>query len=292
MSSSPFKSHSKGNKTSGLSTILGITLVLTMLGLLGILLFINQSVSSHFKKQLTINLMMETDVSESEVLKLKKELETNLYTHQAIYISKDEAAQIEIQELGEDFVSFLGENPLPASLELSLEPNYTHVDSVEWIINSLSSMDNIHEVVYHPGLIKTMNDNLARISFGLIIFSALLLIIAIALINNTIRLAVFSKRFIIKSMQLVGATSGFIRRPFILKGIWYGIFSAVLASGIITGLLYLLKNEIPEIPKLLFENNYFLPLIACLFILGIIISWISTQLAVRKFIRMKQDKLY
>lgn len=290
MSDSPFKSAA--NLTSGLSTIIGITLVLTMLGVLAVLLFTTDSVSKHFKEKVSINLMMKSNVSEPDILKLKKQLETERFSSSAIYVSKDEAVKIQTKELGEDFVSFLGENPLPASIDLHLDAQYTHLDSIDWIIADLNKNTLIHEVVYHPGLIKAMNDNLSKISFGLLIFSALLLVIAVALINNTIRLAVFSKRFIIKSMQLVGATHGFIRRPFILKGIWYGFISAIIALGIISGLLYLLKDQIPEIPEILAEGNYLPILVVFLFATGVFIAWISTQLAVRKYIRMRQDQMY
>lgn len=290
MSSSPFKSTA--NLTSGFSTIIGITLVLTMLGFLAVLLFLTNSVSNHFKEQVSINLMLNSDAEEPEMLKFKKQLEVEAYSSSAIYISKEEAAKIQTKELGEDFVSFLGENPLPASIDLHLKPIYTDLDSISWIIADLNKESIVHEVVYHPGLIKAMNDNLSKISFGFLIFSALLLIIAVALINNTIRLAVFSKRFIIKSMQLVGATHSFIRRPFVLKGIWYGIVSSVLSLGIISGCLYLLKDQIPEIPAILSEENYLPILLAFIFGTGIFIAWISTQLAVRKYIRMRQDKMY
>jgi len=290
MSDSPFKSSA--NLTSGLSTVIGITLVLTMLGVLAVLLFTTDSVSKHFKEDVSINLMMKSDVPEPDILKFKKLLETEQFSSSAVYISKDKAAKIQTEELGEDFVSFLGENPLPASIDLHLNAKYTRLDSIDWIIADLNKNAMIYEVVYHPGLIKAMNDNLSKIGFGLLIFSALLLFIAVALINNTIRLAVFSKRFIIKSMQLVGATHGFIRRPFILKGIWYGFISAIFALGIISGLLYLLKEQIPEIPQILAEGNYLIMLVVFLFATGVFIAWISTQLAVRKYIRMRQDQMY
>ena len=291
MSGSPFKT-TKRNLTGSLSTIIGITLVLTMLGMLSILLLTARAMSSHFKNQVTLNIMMKEESSESEVLKLKKNLETEDYTINAKYISKDQAAAEYIEELGEDFVSYLGENPLPASIDLNLSPNYVRIDSIQWIIDDINQNAEVKEVVYHPSLIKSMNDNISKISFGLLIFSFILLVIAIALINNTIRLAVFSQRFIIKSMQLVGATHAFIRRPFILKGIWYGIFSAFLAIGIISGLIYLMKNELSEIPEILKSNNYYLFIIVLILGLGILISWASTNLAVRRFIRLKQSQLY
>ena len=263
-----------------------------MLGLLSILLFTTRNISHQLKDQVTLNIMMKDDASEPEILRLKKSLEAEVFASSSTYISKDQAAQEHIEELGEDFVAFLGENPLPASIDLHLHPNYTQVDSIQWIINDLNEHAAIKEVVYHPKLIKTMNDKISKISFGLLIFSVVLLVIAIALINNTIRLAVFSKRFIIKSMQLVGATHSFIRRPFILKGIAYGITSSILAIGILSGVLYLLRNELPEIPQILRENNSYIYLIVLVFGMGIFISWISTNLAVRKFIRLKAGQLY
>lgn len=263
-----------------------------MLGILSILLVTTRSVGSKLRNQVSLNIMMKEEASEPEVLKLKKSLESEKFSRGAKYVSKDAAAEGYIKELGEDFVAFLGENPLPASLDLKLDASYTSLDSIQWIIDDINQHAAVREVVYHPNLIKKMNDNLSKISFGLLIFAGILLVIAIALINNTIRLAIFSKRFIIKSMQLVGATHGFIRRPFILKGIWYGILSSLLSITLISGILYLIRDKIPDIIAILKQGQSFIMIIALIVALGILISWLSTSLAVRKFIRLKQNQLY
>ena len=292
MSKSPFKNTSRSNFSTGFSTVLGITLVLTTVGLMSIVFFVSKGISDEFRNGLTIQVMLEDTMSEADRLKMKKELEVAAHTSTVRYISKDEAAAIQIEELGEDFVEFLGENPLPASFDLRLKPAYTQPDSVTWVVQQLQSRLGVKEIVYHQNLFQTVSDNLTRINIGLAVFMILLLIISMALINNTIRLAVFSKRFIIKSMQLVGATRGFIRRPFVWRGIWLGFLSALIAVAIISGMLYALREDFPEIPETMVANRYYVPMIIVMVATGVLISWISTMLAVNKFIRLKQEQLY
>jgi cell division transport system permease protein len=253
---------------------------------------LSEGMGKQFREGLLVQVMLSDELSEQEVLQLKKRLDARPYSKMVTYISKEEAVAIQTEELGEDFMHILDEIPLPASYDLQVLPEYTAPDSIEWVAIEIGKMEGGDEVVYHPVKFKAVNEKMGKISLGLGVLMVLLLIMAIALINNTIRLAVFSKRFIIKSMQLVGATHGFIRRPFIFKGIWLGILSSVLAIGLITGLLYLMKDDFPEVPEIVMRGDEFYMLIGIIVITGIAISWISTHLAVSRFIRLKQDQLY
>lgn len=293
MSKSPFKTASRSNVTTNFSTILGVTLVLTTIGLMSLLFFSAKGIGDSMKSGLEVQVMLEDDYPENEMMKSKTLLQAERFTQEVIYISKDQAAADHIETLGEDFVEFLGENPLPASFQVHLRPEYTVPDSLDWIVAQLQSGSGVHEVVYQPDLFASVVSNITKVTIGLAILMAFLLFISVALINNTIRLAVFSKRFIIKSMQLVGATSGFIRRPFIWTGIGIGLFSAILAISLICAILYVSRDgELASITQIIIEQNYYIPMFALILVVGVLISWISTHLAVSKFIRLRQDQLY
>ncbi|MEM9052568.1 MAG: permease-like cell division protein FtsX, partial [Bacteroidota bacterium] len=204
---------------------------------------------------------------------------------------KDESAQQLQAELGEDFMGFLDYNPLPGLIDLSLDVKYTHPDSISAIAEGLESRSGVNEVVYSPNLIRQIETNINKIGLALLAFSGLLLLIAIALINNTIRLTIYSKRFVIRSMQLVGATSGFIQRPFIWTGILQGLYSSFIAILLILGILFAVRHEVPEF----FEFNdliMFVKLFGLVALLGMIISGISTLFAVRRYLRMDASKIY
>lgn len=282
----------QGNATTTVGTVIGITLVLVMLGILGILYSISDSIGREYKEDISLQVMMENRVAESDVLKLKKLIESQPYCLQVEYVSADDAAREEIERLGEDFVEFIGENPLPASLDVNLQHAYVPVDSVEFIVDQLASYSDVREVVYHSDLVAKVNENVGTITLWLGIICLLFLLIVVALINNTINLAIFSKRFVIRSMQLVGATSSFIKRPYVARGIWWGIWSSVLALGILSGILYLLKDSRPEIPETIFGGGYFIYIAIALPTVGILISAVSTSLSVGRFLRMSLDRLH
>jgi cell division transport system permease protein len=207
------------------------------------------------------------------------------------YIPCDLAAERLKNELGEDFISFLGYNPLLPSIDLRLKAAYTSSDSISRIERRLLKNPEVKEVFYQKSLVETINNNVEKISFILLGFSAVLLFIAIVLINNTIRLSVYSKRFIIRSMQLVGATQGFIRRPFLYRSIFNGFLSAFIAIGFLTVITYFSIDQIPELLELQ-DITILLILVAIIVLLGVFLSWISTYFAVRKYLRIKTDLLY
>lgn len=278
-------------KTSYVSTIISISLVLFMLGMLGIILLNAKLISDHVKENIGFSLYLKDDLSSSELNNLQALLESKEFTKRIEYIDKEQAAELLREDLGEDFIDFLDYNPLMASIDLYLKADYAEESSISLINTELKKLPAVKQVEYQKDLISAVNANIQKIGFVLLGFSILLLIVVIALINNTIRLAIYSKRFLIKTMQLVGATGGFIRRPFVARGMLNGLLSGIIAIILLLGVMYSLGNNIPEFFELQNFNVYFI-LFASVIVLGILISWISTSLAVRKFLRMQSGDLY
>lgn len=278
-------------RTSYASTIVSLSLVLYMLGLLGLIILQTKKLSDYVKENIGFSIMLEDNARQADINLMQKKLDAEPYVKSTKYVSKEEAAKDLQAELGEDFVGFLGFNPLLASIDVNLQPDYANNDSIVLIEKQLEQNSAVREVFYQKSLVHLVNENIKKISYVIIGFSALLLLIAIALINNTIRLAVFSKRFLIKSMQLIGATQGFIRKPFIIKGVLQGIISAFIALSLLSGTIYLAQQQLPEIIEL--QNiNLYLTLFGLVSALGIFISFISTIFAIRKFLKIKTDNLY
>ena len=278
-------------RSSYLSTIISISLVLFMLGLLGMIVLNSKKLSDYVKENIEITVFLKDNLKEPEIEQMKKYLDVSPAIKTTEFITKELAAKRLKDDLGEDFVSFLGYNPLLPSIDIRLHAAYANPDSLRNIERSLSQNRLVKEVYYQKSLVNLVNDNLKSIGLVIIIFSGLLALIAVALINNTIRLSLYSKRFLIKSMQLVGATQSFIRRPFVNKGILHGLYGALIANILLSGVMYIAQQQLPE----LFDIQD-IELIATLFlavsVTGIIISWISTSFAVRKYLRLKMDDLY
>lgn len=286
------KNRSGANTLSSFSTVVGITLVLSMLGALFIILLVANSVTKHFKEQLIVQLFLKEGVEENEVLRFKKEIEAYDYSGEVKYTSAEEAAASMQQELGEEFVEFLGYNPLPASIDIQINPDFAELESLESKISTVAQNDLVDEVVYQKGLLQMVNENISKWSLGLLIVGVLFLIIAVVLIVNTIELAIFSQRFIIKSMQLVGATHWFIQKPFMRKGLIFGLLASIFALAIISGILYYYQNPLADVIQILADNNQFLILIGAVVATGLLVSWLATAYAVRRFIRINQNDLY
>lgn len=278
-------------KTNYISTIISISLVLFMLGLLGLIVLNAKQISNHVKQNIGFSLYLNDDLNQNDIDRLIQTLEAKEYTNRLEYIDKEKAAALLKEDLGEDFLEFLGYNPLSGSIDLFLNPEFAEQESVAKISKEFSKHKLIKEVSYQQDLIAEVNENIRKIGMILIGFSVLLLIVVIALINNTIRLAIYSKRFLIKTMQLVGATGGFIRRPFVGRGVLNGFLSGLIAILLLIGVLYWVSINIPELMEL--QNiNVYLILFSSVIVMGILISWISTSLAVRKFLRMQSGDLY
>ncbi|MCX6249300.1 MAG: permease-like cell division protein FtsX [Bacteroidetes bacterium] len=283
--------YSRKIHTSYVTTVISITLVLFMMGLLGMLILHAKNLSDYVKENIGFTIMIKDNVKEAGILEFQKRLDIQSFVKSTEYIPKEKAAVMLKKDLGEDFIGFLGYNPLLPTIDLRLKAEYATMESVAGIEKKLISNPEVKEVFYQKSLVEMVNQNIEKISFILGGFSLVLLIISIALINNTIRLTVYSKRFTIRSMQLVGATKGFIQKPFIVKGIVNGFISAILAIGLLMVVLYFALREIPELMKV--QNlPMYLILTGFVLLLGILISWLSTYFAVRKFLRMKTDLLY
>jgi cell division transport system permease protein len=290
MSRSPFKTSA--NTISSISTIIGITLVLVLVGTLLIVSLLGSAVTGHYRGQVVVQIMLADDVEEQEIQLLKKRLEGEPYTSAATYLSKEEAAAMMQEELGEEFVDFLGYNPLPASIDIHVKPEFSDENKLAEIVKDLEKNTAINEVVFQHDLLRQMNANLSKWSLGISLIGIVLLIIAIVLIVNTIQLAIFSQRFLIKSMQLVGATHWFIQKPFLRRGLWFGFLASILALAILFMLLYAYRSDLQDMINILQERQRLLALIGGVLIIGLFLSGIATVYAVNRFIRTDASKLY
>lgn len=277
--------------SSYFSVVVSISLVLFMLGMVGLVLLQAKKISDYVKENIGISIYLNEDVKEIDVKRLQKSLDAARFVKDTEYVDKATAAERLQEDIGEDFIDFLGVNPLYASIDVHLIAEYAHPDSVTWIEADLLENPKVKEVHYHKNLLTMVNENVQKISFLLTGFSALLMIVAFALINSTIRLSIYSKRFLIRSMQLVGATQAFIRRPFVIKGILHGFYGAMIALTLLAGVIFYAQKEVPEIFDF-GDVELFASLFVLVLLMGVCISWISTSLAVRKYLRLKTDQLY
>jgi cell division transport system permease protein len=274
-------------------SLMSIALVLFLLGVFALLMMHAQKLSNHLKENIGFEVVMNSNVKEDNILKLQKELDAMPAVKSTTYITKDEAIRRLSEDLGEDFLQWLGneENPLLPSIDVRFKADYANNDSLNLIQSQLLKNKDIKEIYYHKSLVNLINQNMNRIGLGLMIASLVLLIIAITLIRNTIRLSIYSKRFLVRSMQLVGATPAYIRRPFIRSGITQGFFGALIADAFLALLLYGLYQRLPELTLV---QDY--TIIICIFggiiVLGILLGGLSTRFALRKYLNADVDKLY
>lgn len=282
---------SKKTKTIYISTIFSIALVLLMLGLLGLILVHAKNLSNYVKENIVLNVIVDEGAKEADVLAFQKELNANAAIKQTQYVNKELAARNLTQDLGEDFVNFLGYNPLLSTVDIYLKADYANNKSIDALKAQIQKNTVVKEVVYQSSLIDMVNKNINTISLVILAFAIILLIIAVALINNTIRLAIYSQRFLIKSMQLVGATKNFIRKPFLLYAGLHGLIAALIAIIILMGALFFAQKEVPEIIILRNYTEFGIVLLG-LIAVGLFITSISTWFAVSKYLRLKIYDLY
>ena len=274
-------------------SLMSIALVLFLLGVFALLMMHAQKLSNHLKENIGFEVVMNSNVKEDNILKLQKELDAMPAVKSTTYITKEEAIRRLSEDLGEDFLQWLGneDNPLLPSIDVRFKADYANNDSLNLIQAQLLKNKDIKEIYYHKSLVNLINQNMNRIGLGLMIASLVLLIIAITLIRNTIRLSIYSKRFLVRSMQLVGATPAYIRRPFIRSGIAQGFFGALIAIAFLALLLYGLYQRLPELTLV---QDY--TIIICIFggiiVLGILLGGLSTRSALRKYLNADVDKLY
>ncbi|TQD38557.1 cell division protein FtsX [Haloflavibacter putidus] len=290
--SSSFEKYQKRRLISSyFSVVISIALVLFLLGLLGLLVLNTKKVADHFKEQIALSIYLKDTAKEVEINQLEKSLALADYTKSTNFVSKEEAAKAHSKEIGEDFMEFLGYNPLQNSIDVFFNADYVSEVKIAEISRDLQEKSFVDEVIYDKPLISLLNENIKRISFWILVICGIFTFIAVLLINSSIRLSVYAKRFTIKTMQMVGATKGFIRRPFIWKNIKLGIIGAVLALIGMAAVLYYVNRGFPEL-HLLADKIILASLFAGVFILGLLIAWLSTFFATQRFLNLKTDELY
>ena len=291
MSKKDNRTYSRRIRSSYITSIISISLVLLLLGLVGLLLINGRNIKRQVMESIGFNVILKENVKDADIYQLQKILDAREYILSTEYITKEEAALETEQMLGEDFIRFLGYNPLPPSIRVRLHLPWTNPDSVTIIEQDLMQYDSIEEVYYKKSLLYAVHENIRQITLIILGFSILLTLISVTLINNTIRLSIYSKRFIINTMQLVGATRGFIRKPFLFSGAASGFTGSMVALTILFFLVYLLQEEFEGVISL---RDYDLLAILALGVIfmGIVINWVSTFFAVNKYLNMKTDKLY
>ena len=274
-------------------SLMSIALVLFLLGVFALLMMHAQKLSNHLKENIGFEIVMNSNVKEANILKLQKELEAMPAVKSTEYITKEEAILRLSEDLGEDFLQWLGneENPLLPSIDVRFNAEYANNDSIAAIQTQLRKNPDIKEIYYQKSLVDVITKNVNHIGLALMVASLVLLIIAITLIRNTIRLSIYSKRFLVRSMQLVGATSSYIRRPFIKSGILQGFFGALLADVFLALLLYGLNKQLPEL-TLVQDYTIIIGIFVGIIILGILLGGLSTRLALRKYLHADVDRLY
>lgn len=279
------------------SVVFSITLALFVIGLFGLLILHSSKLKDSIRENITIQIYLDKFVTENDKIRINKLLTQKKYVAKdgdkslIEYISKEDAAKIFIESTGEDFIEFLGDNPLRDAFTIKIDPSYQQVDSLQNMESELNKVDSVFEVVYVQNLVQSINKNITKISLVLIGFTVILLITIVVLINNTIKLALFSQRFLIRSMQLVGAKAGFIISPFVKRAGFQGVLAGLFASLLLFALLTYTNSVIEELKQLQSQNEL-LMLFGFIVLLGLTIGMASTYGAVKKYLRMSLDELY
>lgn len=273
--------------TSSIST----TLVLLLLGLVVFFVLGAHNLSVYVKENINFSILISDDMKESDILKLQKRLDKEPFVKETEYISKKQALREQTEAMGTDPQEFLGYNPFTASIEIKLHSGYANSDSIAKIEKKIKKNTNIQEVLYQKDLIDAVNDNIRNISLMLLGLAVILTFISFALINNTIRLTIYSKRFLIHTMKLVGASWGFIRRPFLRRNFWIGVLSAAIADAVLWGAAYWLVSYEPELIRVITTEVMLLVSVAVL-AFGVLITWLCALLSINKYLKMKASTLY
>ncbi|MDQ3392829.1 MAG: ABC transporter permease [Bacteroidota bacterium] len=292
-----FRKKKKLGSYPYVSVVFSITLALFVIGLFGLLLLHAQKLTQIIKENVEVQIYLNKYITDNDRIKINQTLASKEFIFvkdgeaQIEFLSKEEAAQQFIEDTGEDFVEFLGDNPLHDAYTIKLKPEFQNSEQLKIIKSEIESMPGIHEVTYVESLINSINKNVRQVSFILACFAAILLITVVILINNTIKLALFSQRFLIRSMQLVGATSSFIQRPFLVRATVHGTLAGIAASIMLAGLLTYTNRQVQDLSALQ-ERDQILILFVFIVLTGTFIGFISTYYSVKKYLQMSLDDLY
>lgn len=274
-----------------LTSTISTTMVLILLGLVVLFVLTARNLSNSVRENLTVTVQLQDDIPTAEAKQLQEELKTEPFAHSINYISSEQALQEQIESMGIDPTDFLGSNPFAISMELTLQSKYACTDSLTWITKQLKADPRIAEVMYHRDLVDSLNDNLHKLSIVLLIIAGLLIVVSFGLINNTVRLSVYSQRFIIHTMKLVGANWSFIRRPFLIRSFWIGVISAALADGALAGGIHWLF-QYDETMRQYIPNETILIMAGSVLLFGLIITQVCTFVSVTHYLRKRESKIY
>ena len=290
--SSKFDSYQKRRlRSSYVSVVISIALVLFMVGILGLVLLKSEKVTNQLKEEIAVTLFLKDDVEAQHIQTLHASLEKEIFARQIVFISKEKAAKDYSQDLGEDFVSYLGTNPLKNSIDIYLKADYVAPEKVKEISDRFEKNAFVFEVSYDTLLVTSLTTNIQKISFWLLVVCAFFSVIAILLINSSIRLSIYSKRFNIKTMQMVGATKSFIRRPFIWSGIRLGLIAALLALIGLASTVYAVDEKISSL-ELIKDYTTLSYVGVGVVLIAFLITWLSTFFATQRFLNLQTDELY
>ena len=273
--------------TSSIST----TLVLLLLGMVVFFVLSANNLSTYVRENIGFTVLVSDDMKEPEALKFQKALNEKTYVKESVYISKEQALKEQTEAMGTDPAEFLGYNPFTASIEIKLNAEYANSDSIAWIEKEITANKKVMEVSYPQDLLDSVNRNIQKVSLFLLGLAALLTLISFALINNTIRLAIYSKRFLIHTMKLVGANWSFIRRPFLIRNMWIGVLAGIMADALLTGMAYMLVKYEPQLIEIITPHTLLI-VMASVFIFGLAITSICAYVSINKYLRMKASALY
>ena len=274
-----------------LSTVISISLVLLLVGVAGLLVANARSVSDYFKENMQVSVLMKQEVGDDEAMEYVSDLDAKPFIKSTTFVSREQGAKEMTDLLGEDFLNVFEAAPIPVSVDVTLKADYVSSDSLEVVKNEIMKSPLVDEVVYQQSLVDKLNTNLRKISMVLGVFIVLLLFISFVLINNTVRLNVFSRRFTIHTMRLVGATKSFIRAPFLVQAVFQGLFSALLATLMLVGILFFVRNEFAQLFEV-FRLDMLLIVIGVEILAGVLICVVSTALVVGRLVSLSKDELY
>ena len=274
-----------------LSSIISISLVLLLVGLAAMLLVNAKGISRYFKENMQVTVMMKQTVSEEDALEFQADLEQAEFIRSTRFVSKEQGRREMADMLGDDFLDVFETSPIPASVDVTLKADYVSADSLEVVKSEISKSPLVDEVVYQTSLVDALNANLSKISLVLGVFIALLLFISFVLINNTVRLSVFARRFTIHTMKLVGATRSFIRAPFLVQAAFQGVFAAFVAIIALTVMMYFMRSGFEQLFEI-FRIDLLLTVFGIVLVSGLVICLTSTWFVVNKLVSLKKDELY
>lgn len=274
-----------------LSTVISISLVLLLVGVAGLLVANARSVSDYFKENMQVSVLMKQEVGDDEAMEYVSDLDAKPFIKSTTFVSREQGAKEMTDLLGEDFLNVFEAAPIPVSVDVTLKADYVSSDSLEVVKNEIMKSPLVDEVVYQQSLVDKLNTNLRKISMVLGVFIVLLLFISFVLINNTVRLNVFSRRFTIHTMRLVGATKSFIRAPFLVQAVFQGLFSALLATLMLVGILFFVRSEFAQLFEV-FRLDMLLIVIGVEILAGVLICVVSTALVVDRLVSLSKDELY